>query len=211
MKTFRKFLTEDLGVLTESYINLIGPKTNDEREKYADQVWDLLQKSYADIGGIHGNGFSSKQDMINNIKFWKLSKSGDKITSAIMYKDKNGRKAVALGTDGSNAGKKALFNTLGKEFSRGYAELSGPALHAAVKTLGDETAKAVAMDSDDAADLLGKDVTHMTKNLVGSLNDDDIKTWNKYGKLFPKSFYLRKIGQEMHLKMILGVPGIKIK
>ena len=43
-----------------------------DREKYAPAVWDLIQQSYAKIGGIKGKGFSSPDDMIMSIPFWKL-------------------------------------------------------------------------------------------------------------------------------------------
>lgn len=61
--------------LTESYINLFKEQ---EKEKYVDEVWDLIQTSYKPIGGIHGSGFKSKDDMIKNIPFWKLVKRGGK-------------------------------------------------------------------------------------------------------------------------------------
>lgn len=57
------------------------------REKYAEQVWDVLQFSYRDIGGIKGSGFSSIQDMIDNIPFWKMVTKNGEVHAVVMYKD----------------------------------------------------------------------------------------------------------------------------
>ena len=39
-----------------------------EKEKYVDEVWDMLQTAYSSIGGIKGSGFESKEDMIKKIE-----------------------------------------------------------------------------------------------------------------------------------------------
>lgn len=44
----------------------------------------------------------SPDDMVKNIPFWKLYTKNDKVIMALLYKDKNGRKIVALGIDGSD-------------------------------------------------------------------------------------------------------------
>ncbi len=43
MKTYKEYINE-------TFVNLIGD--NQDKQKYVDEVWNLLQKSYADIGGI---------------------------------------------------------------------------------------------------------------------------------------------------------------
>jgi hypothetical protein len=40
--------------------------------------------------------------MIQNIPFWKLYTKDDNVIMAILYKEKNGRKLIALGIDGSD-------------------------------------------------------------------------------------------------------------
>lgn len=42
--------------LNENYKNFIGPQSIPQREKWIDQAWDIVQKSYAPIGGIKGSG-----------------------------------------------------------------------------------------------------------------------------------------------------------
>ena len=100
MKTFKEFINEQrYQLLSERFINLIG---DDERkEDYRDQVWNLLQTSYKPIGGIKGTGFKSPDDMVKNIPFWKMAVKDGKVEAVIMYRDKGGRKSVAMGSTGS--------------------------------------------------------------------------------------------------------------
>lgn len=63
MVSFKEFL------LNESYKNLTS---KEEKEKYAKEVYSLLQSAYSKIGGLKGNGFQSKEDMIEKIPFWNF-------------------------------------------------------------------------------------------------------------------------------------------
>jgi len=51
--TFREFLNETI-------INLFD---NDEKNKYIDEIWELLNKSYKSIGGLKESGFENKENM----------------------------------------------------------------------------------------------------------------------------------------------------
>lgn len=68
-------------LLTERILNLHTPK---ERAKYADQVWDLLQKAYQKAGGF--KSAVNKEELINNPGYWKVAKRGDKITAVNLYR-----------------------------------------------------------------------------------------------------------------------------
>lgn len=127
-----------LQTLFETIDNLFINDIN-ERRQYAEQVFNIITQSYASQGGIKGSGFSSPEDMIATLPMWKLARSGDKIKAVMMYKDKNGRKRVAIGTDGSPQGKQMLFKMLKDEAStqRAYVELSGKSLAVHKKLLGD--------------------------------------------------------------------------
>jgi len=94
-------------VINEKILNL---KDKEEKEKYADAVFDLLQKSYAKIGGIKGSGFENPQRMVEKIYLWKIYKQNDKILAGILYKDKGFRKAVAVFTNQTKEGIEALKN-----------------------------------------------------------------------------------------------------
>ena len=50
--------------IIEKYVNLVGPHSLSQKEKYIDTVWKMVNDAYASIGGIHGSGFASKTDMI---------------------------------------------------------------------------------------------------------------------------------------------------
>jgi hypothetical protein len=58
-------------ILQERFVNLIGDDARKERHK--DAAYDMLQQTYASIGGIKGSGFNSPDDMVENIPFWKLA------------------------------------------------------------------------------------------------------------------------------------------
>lgn len=64
--------------------------------------------------------------MIDNVRFWKLQKKGGKIVACVMYKDKGGRKMVALGSDRSAEGKKAVNQFIFDDIKhqRAYGEVS---------------------------------------------------------------------------------------
>jgi len=193
--TFKEFL------LQERFINLFQ-SDKDERLKYVDEVWDLLQQSYAPIGGIHGSGFGSKEEMVAKLPFWKLIRKNDKIVTVVVYKDKSGRKMVAGGTDGSKDGKKGLLEILTADLKqqRAFGELSGPLLNFLVKNVGETTIKDYLIDP--------KIVEKLTGDGIFSVPDDDVHL--KKFPLLKDFFYQREIGGSLHTKIALGVPQKKI-
>jgi hypothetical protein len=135
--TFKELynLCIDHELLIEKYVNLFF---DDERKSYyANTVWDMLQRAYEPLGGIKGNGFSSISDMVQNIPFWKLVIKGGKIKVCMLYKDKNGRKLVAVATDFTKEGKMLLIQSFTLEFERAYTELSHSLLKFVRKNLPD--------------------------------------------------------------------------
>ena len=168
MKTFIEYITE-------SYINL---SMDDEKKKtYANQVFDILQKSYAKIGGIHGSGFSSPEDMIQNIPYWKLFKRNDKIIACVLYKDRSGRKLVALGSDGSSEGKNIAKRMLRDDIerNRAYGEVSDAVLRYLQNTYGDELDKFL-IPAKEAGKILNKEVTptgiYTYRRLIGGVEHE---------------------------------------
>ena len=107
----------------ESYVNI---SDEESKRKYAQSVWEILQLSYESLGGIKGYGFESIENMISKIPFWKVIKSNNKVVACILYKDKNGRKLVALGSDGSKEGKRAIAKAIIEEVKtkRSWYEIS---------------------------------------------------------------------------------------
>ena len=114
MKTFLEYLQTNSseGLVLEAFENLIGFDKDilKRKEKYVDDVWKILQDSYRKIGGIKGSGFNDEKDMMKKIWFWKLYKQQGRPVAVIMYKDREGRKMVALGTDGSDKAKGVIHH-----------------------------------------------------------------------------------------------------
>ena len=202
MLSFRQFIPEN-------YKNFIGPNSQANREKWIDQAWSILQKSYEPIGGIKGGGFNSKQDMIDNIPFWKIYTKGDKLVAAAFYKDKGGRKCVAIATDGSDLGKKVVGEIYKASLGVAYGEKSGPALGTMMKTVPWETLEGFMFTPDELEKISGEKVIRIEKFGVENLDEKDKFTYDKFPKLRPY-FYVRELGGEMHLKAAMGTPNLKI-
>lgn len=109
-------------ILFEHFVNLFSPE---QKEKYKDIVWDILQTSYANKGGF--KSAASADELVHTPGLWKLSRRNDKIVSVAIYKDRLGRKAIAFGTDQSDGGKKDFFNLANADlkFDRMWTEASG--------------------------------------------------------------------------------------
>lgn len=188
--------------VNESYVNLLPPH-EEEKRKHADDVWGMLQKAYAQIGGIAGSGFKDKEDMIKNIPFWKIGKTKGKTNSVVLYKDKGGRKRVAIATDGSEEGKARLANMLKADYDRSYGEISGPSLKFLKRHTSDGFVKKTAIKFDDVDKISRangdeiKPVDHRDPEVVAHPELKDF-------------FYQRKIGNEYHTKIMLGTPNKKI-
>lgn len=105
----------------EKYKNLFSYS---QKSKYIDELFNMLISSYESIGGIKGRGFATPDDMLYNIPFIKIVLKNNKIVAAIFYKDKNGRKGVAMCTDGTKDGYIELKNIMREEFKRSYFEVS---------------------------------------------------------------------------------------
>ena len=186
--------------ISERVVNLFN-SDQDEREKYADVVYNLLQSSYKEIGGLKTSGFKSKDDMVKSIPFWKLIRKNDKIIAGAMYKDKLGRKRVAVFTDRTNEGKSALASIMKEDFSRAYFEVSGPSLRFLVKNLGEE------FIADNAATL--DKVRKLVKGEITDVSDTDPES-SKY-KILKKFMYQRDLGGSLKTKIMLGQSGNVIK
>lgn len=187
--------------LTERFVNLIGTKDEQEKEKYVDSVWDMVQKSYASIGGQKGKGFSSKEDMVKNIPFWKLVRKNGNIVAGSLYRDKGGRKRVASFTDGTNAGKEAIADIMRNDFERSYFEISKASLGFAYKQLGGNFLKRYAKTPEEVERISGKELHPVP---------EDDSHYQKFPELRPY-LYQRDINGKLETKIMLGTRGNKIQ
>lgn len=198
MKTFREHF------ITETFKNLFQGDTG-KKERYKDQVWDILQKSYAKIGGIKGNGFESPDAMVKKITFWKVATKNGVPKAVVMYKDKNGRKVVAMGTDGSKEGLKLFNDMLVLELKRSWGEYSKAILSIVMKLMPWSEMKKYAIDPKTI-----KGAMPYNDKEVEKLDGRQKQTLEKYPVL--KEFgYFREIGGELFFKVAFGTPGKKIE
>jgi hypothetical protein len=63
--------------LTETFENLL-PGDDEKKSHYAEEIFAMLNRAYASMGGIMGSGFNDPQDMIN-IPMWKIFRRGNDI------------------------------------------------------------------------------------------------------------------------------------
>lgn len=174
--------------LTERYVNALDTAS---RAALADEVWDILQDSYKAIGGLKGRCFGSKAEMIKEVPFWKVVRKDDKIIACVLYKDRSGRKVVALGTDGTAQGKSAVTKIIGDELKqkRSYVEVSGPAERMIIRNFKDlyDTYK---VPFETAAKILGQ-------KHIKPVQGDDYR-------------YVRTLGKHEEEKIMLGTPNVAI-
>ena len=185
--------------LNERYVNIL--EDEETKRKYAKDVWDILQKSYADIGGIKGSGFNSIDDMIKNIPFWKLSVHNNVVDAVAMYKDKGGRKLVATGYNGSEVGRLAVTEMAKADLQRAYGEKSKGALGSLMKSVPWDVLKIFMLKPKESAKI--RPIKGMN---IKDLPDDAQYALNKYPHLIDYG-YLRTIGDEWVFKVSMGTPG----
>lgn len=176
--TFKTFLAE-------AYKNI---SQKEDKEKYVDEVLDILKRSYEAIGGIKTPSFQSREAAVNGDHMWKLTMRDGKILVVNIYKDDGtGRKRVLTGTDGSREAKAEFKHILKDEFERAFAEVSDDMerfIFKNYKALADQ----YKLKNTDAILLLGPG--------EGKIPEDN----DGY-------HYDRKIGGHWHRKIMIGTPG----
>lgn len=135
-KGFHRFLNEEL--INEHFINIITKEdTNKQKlEKYKDEVYSILQSSYAEIGGLYG--CDNVETLINDTDFWKINIKNGKVVAVFVYTFKRGgRKLVYCGSDGTQIGKDALKKIIDDDIKfierQSWAEVSGAMAHIYLK------------------------------------------------------------------------------
>lgn len=199
MKSFKRYLEE-------RYINLIHD--DPEKDKYKHEVHAMLHKSYEKAGGLHGSGFESP-DAMKKIPMWKLKKKDGKIVSAVFYKDKDGRKAVAAASDGSEHGKAGVADIMKNDLARNrsYGEKSKASLSFLKKHMGANEIKKHVVPYHQVKKHLDPD----DEIRRPPADDPEVQRHPE----FKNHFYQRKIGATgdaaWHTKLMLGHPGKKIE
>ena len=157
-------MTKLASLITEKYVNIWD---NENKRKYIDVVYNMIQNSYKDIGGYP----DSKEELINGSMLWKMVKKNGNVVAVRIYKDKLGRKAIALATDGTTLGKSQVMKIIEDDIKldRSWSEVSGK-METILKKKG-----AVPIPNKFAKQLLNKDIIslnpdgyHYTRLIGGS-------------------------------------------
>lgn len=172
-------------LLNEGVVNLFNPE---QKTAYADEVFNMINNAYAYAGGIKARGLDTPEGMVANAPMWKIGKTAGKINSAILYKDKGGRKLVLVATDGTQEGKVRLKDMLQHEFERGYMEVSKGFESYIMKTFPD-LAKKYMWQAQDAVNFMKQHGNHV--------------------ELIPgkEHHYSRGLSGEIHPKLMIGTAG----
>jgi hypothetical protein len=185
-------------ILTETFVNLLGD--DPAKEKYADQVFDMIQAAYAGVGGQKGRGFASPQDMIDNIPMWKLVRRNGEIVAGGMYRDKGGRKRVASFSDGTPEGKAGVAEIMANDFERAYFEVSDRALGFIIKQVGVDFVKQYAKTPEEVKQISKDEILPVPEADPHVLRTPELKPY----------FYQRELAGHLHTKIMLGTTGNKI-
>ena len=190
-------------LLTESYVNLVGDKSIDDKNKYKNEVYDLLKKTYETAGGIKGNGLDSPESMVEKIPFWKLKFKNGKLVAGALYKDKTGRKRVAIFHDNTPEGKSLAVQTMSDDIKlgRAYVEVSKGSLQSLKKRNGLDFILKNAIPIDK--------VKQVSKDEIRPVDDDDAEVL-KHPEL-KDFFYKRTINGKFETKIMLGKIGNSLK
>lgn len=198
MKSFRKFLEEEIKLPNRKFANiprvLLGKNNEISRD-----IFNLIDRTYAPIGG-HVD-FSKPSDLPSDFTFWVgTNTDNDPEIDAVRFgkQGPGGLKLAGSGTDGTDAAKQVMINKTAKMLrTKGnYVEASGGMAHVMIKY------KKVPFVSDieDIKKMLpGKDVKYIGEHPNGKYPGYD-------------GWYERDIGGTKHLKIILGNPkGVRVK
>tara|TARA_R110000744_G_scaffold351147_1_gene456932 strand:+ start:37 stop:639 length:603 start_codon:yes stop_codon:yes gene_type:complete len=189
-------------LITEKFQNLFH---KDEKEQHSEAVWDMLQKSYAKIGGIKGSGFESAKAMTEKIPFWKIAFKNGVPKAVVMYKDKGGRKTVAMGTDGTPEGLKLFKSILREDMNRSWGEYSKALLSIIMKLVSWSELKKYVVDPKSIKDAVPIGADELTK-----LDARQKQVLAKYPQL-KKWGYFREIGGEVLFKVAFGTMNKRIE
>ena len=173
-------LFEEPGFEKNVWVNL----TDEEKEEFADEIFGLIDKAYAPIGG--NPNYKSSSDVVGserNANYMVIDLDDDPEFDAVkVTKDKAaGNKSVGMGHDGSKPARSAAVNITAimlKEPGH-YVEVSGK-----LKDILIAKGVPVVTDRETIQQVMkGKDIT---------MNNDGT--------------YSREIGGEKHTKTLMGNP-----
>ena len=159
--------------LLEHYVTI----ANDDiegKKKYLDDVINIIEKSYAGIGGPHIKDYN---ELLSNKYLWKLVRKNGKIVACNIYKgDYHDRKLSLGGSDKTEIGKQGLYDIWKEDIEqmeRGtWGEVSGAVEHIMLKKgavpIPNEVAEEILSDQGKSVESLDPDGYHYTRLIRGT-------------------------------------------
>ena len=174
--------------------NMWTPIMRSELPRFKRIIFDLIKTAYSPIGG-HSN-VKDKEDLPAEGDFFDVIDvdGDDEIDAATIAKYKpSGKKFVALGHDGSSAGKSAAVNHQVDKLKSGgyYVEVSGKIADILITKYNCP----VVTDQKEVEKVLGKKVNWTGKNKENPSEPGD-------------GWYIRSLGGHDHSKILLGRPKV---
>lgn len=177
-------------LLSERVLSIgLNPDHEIHRTAYKEKIHNILRDSYKVVGGYAGHEHGSKSesdaiynDILNPNHIIKLTKRNNNVSAVSLYKKQYGRKLIAIGTDGTEQGKKDFYknHTEDSKLKRSWGEYSGPA---------EKISRKVNMPEIP---------NNRVKELIGKLDINLDPHSNRY---------TRKIGSTFRDKIMLGYPN----
>lgn len=159
-------------ILNERFVNVFAPE---DKQAYMDELWELLELTYAEIGGLMG---ASKGDLISAPGIWKLVRKDGKIIAGILYRDMAGRKIRLVLHNNTPQGKDWVKKIIKDDVAlgRSWGEVSGP---------------------------LEKVMTKLGARPVSNINAEEI-LGQPVKELLPDGFhYIRDVGGGVHKEQVI--------
>ena len=200
MKTFKQFILEktfsDLNPKKGDWLQI---PNNEFDPELSAELFDLIDKSYSYVGG-HVNyrkpediPLGKDKDDPGTIVWYGLDFDEDPEADVvnISKKTKFGLKSVGGATDGSKESKSQYVKNLVDKLDTpgNYAEVSDAIMHILLTRYGVESID----NQEDVEKILGKKVKWVGKHPIGNYPGHE-------------GFYIRTIGGEEHMKIMLGKP-----
>ena len=203
-----KFNIDNNTKIKENITVILHNNDTELKQKYSEAVYSFLFQQYELIGGINkGNGFKDRDDMMAKIPIWRLQIINNEIISVMMFKvNKYGWKMVAYACtkQSDDELKKSDYLYM---LNSSYAELSDGLLVSILKILSKQLYKYVL----NAENLMKHKTIHPLKKKcsIQSIPAVSRELFERLKKQWPellKWCYIRKIGDNNKLKIIMGTP-----
>ena len=163
-------------IFLEHYVTLFdSDKDTEKKEEYLNDVWNILQDTYKNIGGIAN--IESPEELLDRKYVWKLVTKNKEVLAVSISKTKSGgRKIFVGGCLPTPEGKAAFYKMLDEDVKRlergAWAEVSGSMEGVYIFKLGGvpipaNLASKILKDSGKEIISVAKDGYHYTRKIGG--------------------------------------------